>query len=268
MIKHLFVAAAILSLVSQTNAADRLTERPYRTTHDLSLVPGANGDVVDLRGLEAMSWDPNCDGAAMNHRISMTIQLNDGAPIQVEDTSSTWQSADGQLYRFLSASRSTAGFLEAVEGTATRKDGSVVVNYTAPDKTLKTLPASTLFPWQHFLELQKAAAAGKAGISNSVFTGESLENDPTRNATQLLSQVATSTLDLSHAEKLRDQLPNMLWRFSTAIFAAPNDPLPLYEISGVSTPDGVIVQGIILYPDLTIALELRELQWFPAEVCH
>ncbi len=131
----------------------------------------------------------------------------------------------------------------------------------------KTLPAGTYFPWHHFRLLQAAAVNGNARISNSVFTGESLENDPTLSATQFLAKAATSEIDLSHAEDLRGKLPDSLWRFTIAVFATPADPLPLYEISGVSTLEGVIVQGKIIYPELTLALKLQKLEWLPAETC-
>ncbi len=134
MIKHLLVVAALLPLAGHAAAADLPEMRPYLTAHTISLAPGDNGDVVSIDGLKTVSWHPNCDGAAMNHRISMTIQFNDGPPVLAEDTSSTWESSDGQTLCFLTASKSSEGSFKAIEGTASREGGQVVVRYTAPEK--------------------------------------------------------------------------------------------------------------------------------------
>jgi hypothetical protein len=147
---------------------------PHRAVYDLSF-GGSNGrgDVVDVTGTMAFDWEDSCDGWNVTQRTVMSFAYSSGDTIDVGWNVVTWEAKDGLRYRYFVRNFENGEVKEEFRGEA-RLDGpgeSGVAQYSLPQGLTVALPAGTLFPTAHTIELLKRIEAGDSFFWATIFDG-------------------------------------------------------------------------------------------------
>ncbi len=147
---------------------------PHRAIYGLSF-GGSNGrgDVVDVTGTMAFELEDSCDGWSVTQRMVMSFAYSSGDTIDIGWNVVTWEAKDGLRYRFFVRNFEEGEVKEEFRGEA-RLDGpgrGGVAEYALPEGRTVALPAGTLFPTAHTLELLKRIEAGDPFFWATIFDG-------------------------------------------------------------------------------------------------
>ena len=172
--------------------ADAFEITPHRAVYDLSF-GGSSGrsDVVNVTGTMLFEWEDSCDGWSVTQRTAMTFSYQTGESVDLGWSVVTWESRDGQRYRFFVRNLENGQLKDEYRGEA-RLDGpgqGGAVEYTLPEKRTVALPAGTLFPTAHTLELLQRVEAGETFFWATIFDGFD------ENGLSDVSAVVTNRLD-------------------------------------------------------------------------
>ena len=161
--------ATCLGLAATPAAA--LEILPHEAIYGLDLVEqSAEAGILRLEGRLVWRWARVCDGWEVEQRDEVTILVDRGAVITEESVYDAWESSDGRDLRF-NLIRHTNGILTyQYSGIATiSDDGMGTAHYRLPGPQQLQLPADTLFPVTHSLDLLRRAQAGEAAYSAWLF---------------------------------------------------------------------------------------------------
>jgi hypothetical protein len=147
---------------------------PHRAVYDLAY-NGSNGrsDVVDVTGTMLFEWEDSCDGWSVTQRTAMSFSYQSGETVDFGWNVVTWESKDGLRYRFFVRNVENGEQTEEYRGEA-RLDGTGqagTATYTLPEERSLDLPAGTLFPSAHTLELIRRIEAGETFFWATIFDG-------------------------------------------------------------------------------------------------
>src|SRR5262245_56672548 len=109
---------------------------PHRAVYDLSFA-GAKGNsqVVDVTGAMEFVWEDACDGWSVTQRTAMSFSYQSGETVNLGWNLVTWESKDGQRYRFFIPTLEHGDDKEEYRGEA-HLDGpgqGGVADYTLPE---------------------------------------------------------------------------------------------------------------------------------------
>lgn len=171
MILAVIIAAATYSAQAATQLA------PHRAIYSVSLSPdSAGGPVIDVDGVMSMSLEETCDGWIFTQDMKTVITIDSGNTVNQSALFTSWESLDGQQYRFASRIKTGGGQLILRGEAQLNQDGSGKASYREPQVAEIDLPKGTLFPVSHTVWLIDEAKAGTRSASRIVFTGaEDLE---------------------------------------------------------------------------------------------
>ncbi|MFO1057603.1 MAG: DUF1849 family protein [Dongiaceae bacterium] len=170
------LAAAVLMLIvaAAANPAPAAQVAPHRASYELSL-DSANpaSDVVDVQGSMEFEWADSCSGWTVTQKSLMTVTYSSNESAQIGWSLLSWESKDGLKYRFLVRDLQNGEMADQYRGEAALdapgKAGRAV--YSLPSRKTVQLPAGTLFPTAHSLELLRHAEAGDTLMWREVFDG-------------------------------------------------------------------------------------------------
>lgn len=166
-------AAAILSLAA-ASGAQAFEGVPHQAVYDLALSSGGgNGEISDVSGSMLYAWEDACDGWNVTQRTAMTFTYASGQAVELAWSMTTWEAKDGLRYRFFVRKQENGQVTEEYRGEA-RLDGPGkrgVVTYTLPAESTVELPAGTVFPTGHGMQLIDRSAAGEKFYWATVFDG-------------------------------------------------------------------------------------------------
>lgn len=153
-------------------AAQEMELAPHRAVYDIVLdevrgslgVTNISGQLVfEIRGSA-------CQGYTVNRRFVSQV-TGDEMNTTSDQQLSTFEAADGSVYRFVSRSYFDDSLSEQTNGRAIREDGRMVVELSEPDELRVELPGDVLFPFQHLKALLGAARAGETIYQADVYEG-------------------------------------------------------------------------------------------------
>jgi hypothetical protein len=120
-----------------------------------------------------IEWQEVCDGWTINQRMRFQMADSEGDRSDTDISFSSWESRDGLSYRFTMRSMRDGEVNETLRGRASLegkgKGGKAV--FAEPEGLELDLPAGTLFPTEHTLELIRLGEAGDRHLSRMVFDG-------------------------------------------------------------------------------------------------
>lgn len=178
------VCAALLAAPGATGgkawAIEALAAHPsmlsHRAIYTISLAPGRNrGQVSNVDGRMVTQWQEVCEGLISEQRI-VTEMLDEAGEQSMSDISATsWESLDGQNFRFSMRQRLDNKLVAEYEGVADFQSalGSGKAKLRKPEEKEVTLPPGVLFPSAYMQALLDAARRGEKNISRQVFDGTS-----------------------------------------------------------------------------------------------
>jgi EipB-like len=164
-------ALCLTALIAAPALAAPVDLAAHRAFYKLSLASTENSGVTNASGAMEYEVIDGCDGWATQQRLDMTVLDREGGDTHTMSDYSTWESKDGQNFRFR-ISQSTndtkvlrVGWAELPPG----KPGFAV--YTLPTPRRIALPPGTVFPMAQTEALLVAARAGKTFVTLPVFDG-------------------------------------------------------------------------------------------------
>ena len=174
LIARLASAALLLTASVAATPAPAAHVAPHRASYELSL-DSANpaSDVVDVQGSMEFEWADSCSGWTVTQKSLMTVTYSSNESADIGWSLLSWESKDGLKYRFLVRNLENGEMADQYRGEASLdgpgRAGRAV--YSLPSRKTVHLPAGTLFPTEHSLELLRHAEAGDTLMWREVFDG-------------------------------------------------------------------------------------------------
>ena len=118
-----------------------------------------------------------CDGWTLEQHIALTIVNTEGDEIRSYTSFTSWESKDGQRFRFEQQTKQGGVTVDELSGAAELRGASGgMATLTKPRAAEIVLPPGTVFPNRHTELLIAGAEAGETFFSRVVFDGTSLDN--------------------------------------------------------------------------------------------
>lgn len=236
---------------------------PHRAMYDLSLSKHG-GDVADVRGSMLFEWEDACDGWNVTQRTVMAFTYQNGQEVKIAWNVTTWEAKDGLSYRFFVRRFENGELAEEFRGAA-KLDGAGkggFAEYTLPEKRSLELPAGTLLPTAHSLELLRRIEAGDQLFWATIFDGYTAKGLSDLNAVvtaRLAAEAAAPELS-----PLLSAAPSS--RVSIAFFGREGQAAePEHEQMLRLHQNGVVESLKLDYGDFTIDGKLTELKSLPPD---
>jgi len=260
--------ALLLSLMLAVAATPAPAQAPtlasHRAVYDLALALAASGSgIVGARGRLALEWADACDGYTLHQRVRNVVERTEGAHV-ADLTVSTWEAGDGSEFRFSSRHVVNDETVEEIRGRAHIRGDDRVASFTRPPRAALELPADTMFPTRHTLELIERAARGATFVEAAVFDGASAEGAQHTGAV-ILGFHAPGTYR-GEGETTLARLRS--WRVRLAYFEHGDgraDSKPDFEIGFRLFENGVATDVVIDYGDFALEGVLRLLELLPSD---
>lgn len=263
--RHCLAGAALCLSAALPAAATEIT--PHRAIYDMSLLSSkAGGDIADVSGTMQFEWADACDGWTVDQRSVMTFLYNSGDEVDLGWNLVSWESKDGLRYRFYVRKFQNGEMYDELRGDA-RLDGpgkGGVAEYTLPAPKRIHLPAGTMFPTAHSIELLRLAEADQRLLWAHVFDGSDEEG---------LFGVGAVITDRRDPEGVADTRSPLLiagpsWHVSLAFYAAEGQAAePQHEQSLRLHANGVVEDLVLDYGDFTVSATLKKIEKLPPPDC-
>lgn len=259
--------AGIALCLSSATASLAVDVTPHRAVYEMALLSSRGGsDIADVRGTMQVEWKDGCDGWAVDQRSLMTFLYNSGDEIDLGWNLVSWESKDGQRYRFYVRKFQNGELDEELRGDA-RLDGpgkGGVAEYTLPERRKVHLPAGTMFATAHSLKLMELAESGQQFMWATVFDGSDEEG---------LFGVSAVITDRHEPEGVDDARSPLLvagpsWHVALAFFPVTGQGAePEHEQRLRLHANGVVDDLVLDYGDFTVSAKLQKIEKLPAPKC-
>ena len=264
------VIAAILGLMTvlAPSLAVAATILPHKAIYALRLSEDQPefGGVADARGKLEFDWEDVCDGWAVRQRTHIIVTHRDGSEAAFGWSLNAWESKDGLNYRFFVRRIFATGDTEEIRGSASLDGpgGAGEALYSLPEEKRVPLPAGTIFPTQHSVEVIDAVEGGALPFWRVVFDGSGEEGLFGINVAlaRALGEESPPSLD----SPLISDRPS--WHVALAYFGMGEDATePEYEQEMRLFANGVVDELLLDYGDFTLDARLANLEESPAPDC-
>lgn len=237
---------------------------PHRAVYDLSFGGSSGrGDVVGVTGTMAFDWEDACDGWSVTQRTVMSFAYSSGDVIDIGWNVVTWEAKDGLRYRFFIRNFENGEKKEEFRGEA-RLDGpgqGGVADYVLPEGHKVTLPAGTLFPTAHTLELLKRIEAGDSFFWATIFDG--FNEDGLSDVNAVMARPAATEAAAPGRPPLLSAAPSS--RVTLAFFDHAGESTEPEQEQRVRLHLNGVVESITFdFGDFDVDGELRELKALPS----
>ena len=254
------IASFAAPAVAAAPAVDLLS---HRAAYRLSLAQAESGAGVSaVRGGLVLEWRAACDGWLSQQRLGFVAEAEDGPGFAYDVRFSSWESLDSTQLRFNVRSFDGPNMHEEFRGLAklAAPGAGGTARYQIPRGEDVALPAGTIFPTEHVIDLIEAARAGERIVSRQVFDGSG--EDALTKATAVIGAAKRSALPAGGGEELR-------WPVSIAYFPFDgDDTLPQFEIAFDLSAGGVLSNLRLDYGEFTLKADLEKLETFDQPDCR
>ena len=237
---------------------------PHRAIYDVHLSQLRSGTAVrDVDGQMLFQWADACDAWIVDQRYHLDFLYQEGQNIEVNTSYATWETKDGLAFTFNLRRTSNGAVEEELRGKASLDEEGLggSADFRLPDEHVQDLPAGTLFPTAHTIELIERAVDGEAFFVATLFDGSEAEG---------LVELSAVIGDQQDADDGAEDplLAGPSWSVQMAFFAlAQESATPDYEITVRLYANGVIDEMLIDYGDFVMAAELAELEVLEPSGC-
>lgn len=241
----------------------------HRAVYELELSQSeTSADLAGLSGRMVLEWSGNtCDGYTLNQRLVTQISDTDGGQMVRDLRMTSWESGEGDQFRF-EVKRFVNGQLDDnVSGFAQRDDDGAGAEFSVPANRELELPDSVVFPTEFVRNVIAGAEAGKTLLTMKVFEGA--ETDKYFEVSVFAgkqAQVETDASSLEGDAEAFAELPS--WPVQVSYFL-PDDlqGLPDYQVSYRIFANGVSANMVLDYGDVVVDGTLSELVFLPQDPC-
>lgn len=167
------VLAAVTGFALQAHAAG--TELlPHRASYIITLRNATWGaGVTAFDGKMVTEFINACDGYTLNQRFVSQMVSEDGQVATGDLWMTTWESTNGESFRFNFSHDINGASVEKYSGTAFAAVGGATprIEYVEGSVQSASLPFETMFPTKYIVDLLAAAEAGQMTVARKVFDG-------------------------------------------------------------------------------------------------
>ncbi len=256
--KHTRLALAA-ALCLAAGAATAAEIAPHRALYTMSLASSrTDSGVTAAQGTMAYQWGETCDGWTVEQRYRLTMSYAEAQDVEILSNFVTWESKDGLRYRFNQRELRNGKVDQEIRGEANlagRGKGGTA-KFELPKEQTMTLPAGTLFPSAHTIQLIEHGQAGDNFITRKVFDGA------TEEGAVLVSAVIGPK---AKPDPAKSQMSPLLqrpgWHVRLAFFPADeNVEKPDYELAMLLLDNGVSRDMLIDYGEYAIRATLDSIE--------
>ncbi|MDX1710036.1 MAG: DUF1849 family protein [Rhodovibrionaceae bacterium] len=244
---------------------------PHRAVYELEMsATRANSNVVAGGGTMEYEWSDVCDGWALSHKARVDLSYSNGRSLSFGWSLTSWEAKDGLSYRFFIRRFSNGEQTEKVRGRASLEGAGEKgsASFSLPEERSVELPAGTLFPTAHTLDVLNRFEEGEGVLWHTVFDGSG------DNGLFQISSISAGSY--SPGEDLSEDLgeSGLLEgkRSWVALFAFfdPQEQAsePTHEQRLRVFPNGVVSELKLDYGDFVLAGAPQEIEALPAPECE
>ncbi len=256
------LALLLCCLPGLTGAAELV---PHHAFYVLNLSnKRASSGIIEANGGMAIEVSESCDAWITKQRLRLRILRDEGDEVVTDDSFTSWESKDGQRYRFSTRNKLSGDKDENLRGEAEIRPhgGAGVANFTLPERKKIALPKGTLLPTAHVSALLDAAHAGTHIFRRVVFDGSTLDGPDEINV------VIGRPVPLEKLPGLDKMLGKPSWPTRWAFFpVSSTDAAPDYEISMRMLDDGVVADVGLVYEDFEVRGLIQFFEALPHPKC-
>lgn len=249
--------------VKEADAAKEAGLIPHRAIYDIRLAGTKSGSqIINISGQMFYEWQPSCDAWITNHRFNLLYEYADSPAMQIASDFSTFESMDGKTLNFTSQRKRDGQLFEELRGRAALGEGEEKegeASYSLPEGMKFTLPAGSVFPMGHTLNVLKAIKEGRKFYSTVIFDGSDQDGPVEVNAfiggpAQLGDLKKSASFDT-------DLLSSPAHKVRLAFFPLNKpDSESDYEMTLVLHENGIVSDMKIDYDDFSISQTLTALE--------
>ena len=263
----LVVAATAWSLPAQAAGSGPAVDLlPHRASYTINLGDAStSSSVVQAQGRFEFEWGDACDGWTVVQRFQVYLTYGEGLSSNFGWSLSSWESKDGKRYRFFIRRFEGDREVERVRGSARLEDdGSGSATYREPAEREIALPAGTMFPTQHTIDVLARAREAAMQHWRMVFDGSGDEG--LFGVSVALSRSLPADAETQIASPLVSGLPS--WRLNLA-FYGPDDSNaePDQEQQLRLFANGIVDEMRLNYGDFVLDADLSNLERLPVPAC-
>ena len=238
---------------------------PHRAVYELDLSETQkSAGVARAGGVFEFEWTDACEGWTVSQRSRIEVAFDDGRAINFGWALNTWESKDGERYRFFLRRIYAGGEPEEVRGEAWMSESGGKATFKLPTTREVTLPKGTIFPTRHSIELMQAAKDKTLPLWRVVFDGAGDDGIYGVSAAPGV-QVAPGSAPGLDSPLLEDQAS---WRLQLAFFGLGEDATePEQEQRLRLFANGIADQLTFDYGEFALDAKLSELDSLPAMDC-
>jgi hypothetical protein len=238
---------------------------PHRAVYDLKLLraPGRR-PIEAVRGRILYDFAGNsCEGYALQFRQVSELDAGEGKVSLSDLRATTWEDGEGKNFRFASENFIDRAPVDAVDGNAERKSGSVAVNLKKPTSKTLDLDAGMVFPAEHMRRIISAALDGKTLLELPVYDGSETGEKVFNTLTVIGHEIVAGEKVLNDASAKIPALAALKrWPVTISYFdraGSGGEQTPAYAIGFELFENGISRALSLDYGDFVIAGEMSQL---------
>lgn len=261
----LVVVGAVLTVLSGTAPAVEIAS--HRALYSMALDSAKSGSgITSVSGEMAVDWSRTCAGWTFEHQSLIDVVFDSQDPVRLTTNAASWESLDGGEYRFSIRHMKNGKVGEHVEGVARRglSGGKGSVTFTTPKRRKMALPADTMFPVRHSVELIDLAAGAPVMVTRTVFDGMSFDG-----AFELSAALGRTAIHkTAGGTRMKALQGHRYWPVQFAYFPVKSrSPLPENEVGMRVYDNGVSDALLIGFGEFTVRATLSKLKILEPPVC-
>lgn len=236
----------------------------HRAIYNLRLIRAKSSATINAAsGQLVIEWQDTCEGYTTNQRFYSQFNDNEGHATSSDLWVSSWESRDGNMFRFNLTNSSNGTVTERSRGLARKTgDRGGDIAYEQPKRSREQLPAGTVFPSAHTEELLAAASRGEHTLTKLVFDGGA--DNGISYVSAFIGKEQTPKPEAVLKSKGGSLTNGRFWPVRLAFY--PNkrsDDLPDYEMAFQLYENGVSTGIEFDYGDFTVGADLTSIVSLP-----
>lgn len=241
---------------------------PHKALYDIKMVSKHSGaPIVNISGQMYYEWEETCDAWDSDHHFNLLYEYADSPAMKITSDFTSYEAFDGKSFHF-SSRRKRGGTLfqelrgmANIAGSAGKPENRAV--YTVPEGLSHDLPAGTLFPMAHTVELVKRMQNGDKFYPAVVFDGSD-EEGPVAINTFIGKEInAVEEIDIT-GEIDKSLLESPARKMRMAFFPLANDNAEAdYEMDIIFHENGVVSNMLVEYDKFSVSQRLVALEASP-----
>lgn len=236
--------------------------RPHKALYDVRLTSLKTGaQISNLHGQMFFEWKQDCEAWISDHRSNLFYEYPEGGAVNITTDFSTYEGLDGKSLSFNTRREQGGKLFEEFRGYADLDDsGEGQARFTIPDGLTHELPAGTLFPMQHTIEILQKAHEGVKFYNATIFDGS--DDEGPHDVSTFISDNITVNAGLSDSPALdKSLMEGKPWLLRMAFFPVVSEEENAdYEMTLVAYDNGVVSYVAIEYDKFAIEQKLIALE--------